>query len=66
MIRIRDDDHLATLEARKLYRALPDADAPPGYLRGVDESGEGYVYPAALFLPVDLLPPAIAALGPGG
>jgi len=43
------------LEVRKVYEALPDPKAArEGYLRIVDESGEGYPYPAECFAPVKL------------
>ena len=43
------------LEARKLYQILPDREAArEGYIRVVDESGEDYVYPSDLFVPVRL------------
>ncbi len=43
------------LEIRKLYQVLPDeAAAADGLLRVVDESGEDYLYPAKLFLPIEL------------
>jgi hypothetical protein len=43
------------LEARKLYQILPDREAArEGYIRIVDESGEDYVYPSDLFVPVRL------------
>ena len=43
------------LEARKLYRILPDCEAArEGYIRVVDESGEDYIYPSDLFVPVKL------------
>lgn len=39
-----------SLELRKLYEVLPDADAKKhGQLRVIDESGEDYLYPAACF-----------------
>lgn len=45
----------ASLEPRKFYVALPDADAAAhGQLRVVDESGEDYLYPAARFTEVPL------------
>jgi len=41
----------ASLEPRKLYQVLPDADAKAhGQMRVVDESGEDYLYPASYFL----------------
>lgn len=52
---VDNTDYPASLERRKLYRVLPDAQAEQHFLvRVVDESGEDYLYPAANFLPVDL------------
>lgn len=43
------------LEVRKIYQALPDEDAASdGLTRIVDESGEDYLYPAELFMPIEL------------
>jgi len=43
------------LEIRKIYQVLPDeAAAADGLLRVVDESGEDYLYPARLFLQIEL------------
>ena len=43
------------LEARKVYQVLPDREAArEGYIRVVDESGEDYIYPSDLFVPVRL------------
>ena len=43
------------LEVRKLYQVVPDeAAAADGLLRVVDESGEDYLYPAELFLLIEL------------
>jgi hypothetical protein len=43
------------LEVRKIYQVLPDeAAANDGLLRVVDESGEDYLYPAKLFLQIEL------------
>ena len=43
------------LEARKLYQILPDREAArEGYIRVVDESGDDYIYPSDLFVPVRL------------
>jgi hypothetical protein len=47
---IRNDDHPASLETRKLYRVLPDRDADlHGLLRVIGKSGEDYLYPADVF-----------------
>jgi hypothetical protein len=46
---------LEDLEARKLYQVLPDREAArEGYIRVVDESGEDYIYPSDLFVPMRL------------
>ena len=43
------------LEPRKVYRVLPDARAAKdGLVRVMDESGEDYLFPAALFAPIVL------------
>lgn len=43
------------LEVRKIYQVIPDEDASTdGLLRIVDESGEDYLYPADLFLEIEL------------
>ncbi len=43
----------ASLEARKLYNVEDDHKALAlGMIRVVDESGEGYLYPAEMFAPI--------------
>lgn len=43
----------ASLETRKVYAQVFDAQAEQdGMLRVVDESGEDYLYPARLFVPI--------------
>lgn len=55
VICIRNDDYPASLERRKLYEALPDADAAKHkQIRVIDESGEDYLYPEVCFVPVKL------------
>ena len=50
-----EDGGMEDLETRKLYQILPDRDAArEGYIRVVDESGEDYMYPSDLFVPVRL------------
>ncbi len=45
----------ASLERRKLYEAIPDADAEShGQLRVIDESGEDYLFPARYFVTMEL------------
>ena len=55
VICVRNDSYEVSLEKRKLYRVLPDADAAQhGQIRVVDESGEDYLYPQDYFVQVDL------------
>ena len=61
VICLRKDGHPASLEVRKLYALIPDAEASQhGLVRIVDESGEDYLYPADWFIQVDLPKPVIA------
>ena len=57
------NDGCEDLELRKLYEQRPDAKAAElGHVRVVDESGEDYLYPAKLFVAVELTPAAKRAL----
>ena len=50
-----EDGGMEDLEARKVYQVIRDREAArEGYIRVVDESGEDYVYPSDLFVPVRL------------
>ena len=52
---IKNDGNPESLELRKIYRALPDAEAAKhGYIRVVDETGEDYLYPRKYFIAVAL------------
>jgi hypothetical protein len=52
---IDNDGYPASLEKRKIYVSLRDADAEKhGLLRIVDESGNDYLYPKAFFRSVAL------------
>lgn len=52
---IRNDNYPASLELRKVYPVLPDAEAASHHmLRVIDESGEDYLYPDEFFVLVDL------------
>ena len=52
---VDNEGYEASLEARKFYLALPDADAAAHrHLRVIDESGEDYLYAAARFTEVPL------------
>jgi hypothetical protein len=44
-----------SLEPRKLYELLPDPEASRHrFVRVIDESGEDYLYPADMFVPIAL------------
>jgi hypothetical protein len=59
VICIRNDGYPTSLEVRKLYQVSSDADAASrGFIRVIDESGEGYLYPKDCFLMVEL-PPSV-------
>lgn len=52
---IRNDGYRASLQVRRLYRILPDAEAEKrNLLRVIDESSEDYLFPAKLFATVEL------------
>lgn len=52
---IKNRGYPASLEVRKIYRVTSDNVAEArGLLRVVDESGEDYLYPARLFVPIDV------------
>lgn len=60
---VDNTDYPASLELRKIYRVLPDAEAArDGDLRVIDESGEDYLYPADYFVIVAFPPSAVRAL----
>jgi hypothetical protein len=52
---LSDGGYKASLEPRKVYASIPDADAARhDQVRVVDESGEDYLFPASLFTPIVL------------
>ncbi len=52
---INNDGYLASLEKRKIYVALRDAQAEGhGLVRIIDESGDDYLYPKTLFRAIAL------------
>jgi hypothetical protein len=52
---VSNEGYPASLERRKIYVALRDADAGKhGLIRIVDESGDDYLYPEALFRSIAL------------
>lgn len=52
---IRNEEYEASLELRKIYEILEDADAAKHrMIRVVDEEDEDYLYPASWFVPIEL------------
>lgn len=52
---VRNDGYEASLERRKIYEVLPDAEAEVhNQLRVIDESGEDYLFPANYFALIEL------------
>ena len=58
VICVDNSGYEVSLERRKSYVALPDADAERlGQIRVIDESGEDYLYPKSAFVEVALPQP---------
>jgi hypothetical protein len=52
---IKNEGYSVSLEKRRLYVTLPNAEAiKHGQLRVIDESGEDYLYPQGFFVTVEL------------
>ena len=52
---IKNEGYAVSLEPRKIYQVIPDANAyEHHYLRVVDESGEDYLYPEDYFVLIEL------------
>jgi len=52
---IENRGYAAALEPRKIYQRIQDPAAQKlGLVRIVDESGEDYLYPEALFVPIEV------------
>jgi len=52
---VRNGTYKASLEPRKIYRVVDDPQAEArSLLRVIDESGEDYLFPARLFVPIEL------------
>jgi hypothetical protein len=52
---VSNEGYPASLEARKIYVAVPDLAAEKhGLLRVIDESGDDYLYPKAFFRAIAL------------
>ncbi len=55
VICVSDDGFEASLDVRRVYERIEDrAAGARGLVRVVDESGEDYLFPAALFVPIDV------------
>jgi hypothetical protein len=55
VICVQNGGYEASLERRKLYAVVPDAQAEKRrHIRVVDESGEDYLYPREYFVAVEL------------
>lgn len=52
---IKNRGYAASLQVRTVYRALRDPEAEAhGMLRLIDETGEDYLFPAGLFVPIEV------------
>jgi hypothetical protein len=52
---VRNGTYKASLEPRKIYRVVDDPQAEArSLLRVIDESGEDYLFPVRLFVPIEL------------
>ncbi len=52
---IKNEGFEASLELRKIYKAIEDLEGQShGQIRVIDESGEDYLYPEEFFVRVDL------------
>ena len=55
MVCLANTGYKASLVVRRIYEAIPDAEASSqGLLRVVDESGEDYLFPQTLFEAIEL------------
>jgi hypothetical protein len=55
VICVCNDDYPASLERRKIYLKLADPEVEKyNYISMIDESGEGYLYPASYFVAIKL------------
>ena len=52
---VANEGYAASLQVRTVYPCIRDSEAEShGMLRIVDESGEDYLFPASLFVPVEI------------
>jgi hypothetical protein len=62
---VKSGTYKASLRPRKVYRVLEDPRAEARQLlRVIDESGEEYLFPASLFVPIDVPVKAASAFTP--
>jgi hypothetical protein len=55
VICINDGGYVDDLKVRMIYQILPDESAArSNYLRIIDETGEDYLYPANLFVSIEV------------
>ncbi len=67
VICIRNTGFRASLMPRRLYETIEDAAAKKrGMVRVVDESGEDYLFPEALFMSIPLSAPIAKAIAKAG
>jgi hypothetical protein len=60
---VGDGGYPESLEVCKIYVVLPDAPAAlRDHIRVIDETGEAYLYPSRLFVPIELPPEAARVL----
>lgn len=63
---ISNKKYPASLDARKIYQSIPDTQAEAhGQIRIIDESGEDYLYPQALFIPIEVPKEAVRVFAHG-
>jgi hypothetical protein len=63
---ISNEKYPVSLEARKIYQCVPDTQAEAhGQIRVIDESGEDYLYPIDIFLPIEIPEEATRAFAHG-
>jgi len=59
-----NEDYPVALESRKVYQILPDPMAGPQLVRIIDETGEDYLFPASLFVPIEAPEKATSLFAP--
>lgn len=52
---LNNDNYSASLEVRKIYLCISDPEAEShDLIRVIDESGEDYLYPESIFVPIEI------------